>query len=141
MTEKTKNFRERLLEMGVSEEILDKYDLETLEKEMKEAGLEEDYVAKLLQFQDYLENFGKYPRKRVGITLAEPVYELLQYLAKNIETPTGEQYPFSYFVEDILVWLLKNPELFQKFLDETYTEEEEVEEDGSEEEEAEGETD
>ena len=129
-----KSFRERLLDKGVPEQVLKEYDLEALEKEMKEQGLEEDYVAKLLQFQDYLENFDKYHRKRVGITLAEPVYELLQYFVRDIETPTGEKYPFSYFVEDILVWLLRDPPLFQKFLEDTYMNTEEGDLHGSEEE-------
>jgi len=123
-----KSFRERLLEKGVPEHILDKQDLEALEKEMKEQGLEEAYVAKLLEFQDYLENFEKYKRKRVSLTLAEPVYELLQYFVKDIEDSEGRQYPFSYFIEDALIWLLRNPSLFQKFLEDTYVEEGEEDE-------------
>ena len=125
MTEKT--FRERLLERGVPERILNEYsdeELKQMEEEMVREGVEEEYVAKLLEFYDYLENFESYPRKRVGITLAEPVYELLQYFAKGIQTADGKEYPFSYFVEDALVWLLKNPSVFRKFLEETYMEEE-----------------
>lgn len=139
MSEK-KSFRERLLELGVPEEILNEYmdeELETMKKEMEGNGLEEDYVAKLFEYRDYIENFDKYKRKRVGITIAKPVYELLQYFLKDIETADGKPYPFSYFVEDMIVWLLNNPEFFLKFLDETYMDTEEEEEDeGSEEEES-----
>jgi len=119
-----KSFRERLLEKGVPEHILDKQDLEALEKEMKEEELEEDFMAKILQFQDYLENFEKYKRRRIGLTLAEPVHEILKYLVKDIVDPEGNPYPLSYFIEDMLVWVIKNPEIYQQFLDETYPEEE-----------------
>ena len=134
MSEK-KSFKERLLEKGVPEELLNEYseeELNAMEEEMKTYGLEEEYVIKLLEFRDYLKNFEKYPRKRVGITLAEPVYEILQFFVKDIENPEGEPYPFSYFIEDILVWLLNNPNLFRQFLEDTYLEEEEEEEDGEE---------
>ena len=134
MTEKV--FRERLLERGVPERILNEYteeELKQMESYMVQEGLGEEYVAKLLKLYDYLENFESYPRKRVGITLAKPVYELLQYFARDIQTADNRPYPFSYFIEDALVWLLKNPSVFKEFLEETYIEdEEEGETDGSE---------
>lgn len=133
MTEKT--FKERLLERGVPERILNEYteeELKQMEEKMIQEGVEEEYVAKTLEFYDYLKNFEDYPRRRVGITLAEPVYELLQYFVRDIRTADGKKYPFSYFVEDALVWLLKNPSVFEKFLEETYMEEVEGKTNGSE---------
>lgn len=118
-----KTLRERLLERGVPEYILNKQDLETLEKKMQEGELEEDFIVKILQFQDYLENFEKYKRKRIGLTLAEPVYEVLKYLVKDIVDSEGNPYPLSYFIEDMIVWVLRNPDIYQRFLDETYEEE------------------
>ena len=136
MTEKT--FREKLLEKGAPRDYLDKFteeELEQLKRNMEETGVTEDYVALLLQFQDYLGNFDKYRRRRISLTLASPIYDLVKYIAKDLTDAEGNPYPLSYLIEDMLVWLLRHPEHFQEFLEETYTEEDE---DGSEEEEAEG---
>jgi len=103
-------------------------DLETLKEELIEKGVSKEYADKFARFIDYLENFEDYKRKRITITMAVPVYELLKELVKDIVDADGNPYPVSYFIEDAVVWVLKDPERYQQFLDDTYPEEDEDEE-------------
>ena len=112
--------KNKLIEAGAHPEIL-----EEIEDEIKDIPEDANFelLASVVNFFNFLEDFEKYKRKRVNITLAEPVYDLLKNLSKGVVDAEGKPYPMSYFLEDIIIWVLKDPERFDQFLNETYSEE------------------
>ncbi|RLF86704.1 hypothetical protein DRN43_02385 [Thermococci archaeon] len=118
--------KKRLIEAGADPQILDE-----VEDEIKDIPEDANFelLASFVNFFGFLEDFEKYKRKRVNITLAEPVYDLLKNLATGVVDAEGKPYPMSYFLEDIIVWVLKDADRFEQFLKETYSEEGEEDED------------
>lgn len=112
--------KNKLIEAGADPEIL-----EEIEDEIRDVPEDANFelLASIVNFFSFLEDFEKYKRKRVNITLAEPVYDLLKNLSTGVVDAEGKQYPMSYFLEDIIIWVLKDPERFDQFLNETYSEE------------------
>lgn len=126
--------KRRLIEAGADPEAVQELDSEDLKDLDENANFE--FLAKVINFLDYLDHVGKYKRKRINMTLAEPVHALLKHVASGIVDAEGKKYPVSYLIEDMVIWVMKDLDRFDEFLKETYTEEDE---NGSEEEEAEGE--
>lgn len=118
--------KKRLIEAGADPEAVEKLSEEELKDIPEDANFE--VLAYVINFQDFLENFDKYKRKRINITIAEPLYDMLKMLSSRILDAEGKPYPVSYFIEDILIWVLRDPDRFEEFWNETYTEEEEDEE-------------
>lgn len=131
--------RRKLIEAGANPKVVQELEPEDLEPlDSEDANFE--FLAKVLNFLDAIENVERYRRKRINITLAEPVHELLKYIASGIVDSEGKPYPVSYLMEDMVIWVMKDLDRFNDFLKDTYTEEEEEEDlNGSEEEEIEGE--
>ena len=121
--------KKKLIEAGADPEAVEKLDEDLLKGISEDANFE--LLAYITNFQDFLENFEKYKRKRINITIAEPLHDMLKWLSSGIVDAEGRPYPVSYFMEDILVWVLKDPDRFDEFFRETYTEEEEDEEEDS----------
>lgn len=112
--------KNKLIEAGADPE-----NLEEIEDEIRDVPEDANFelLASIVNFFSFLEDFEKYKRKRVNITLAEPVYDLLKNLSTGVVDAEGKPYPMSYFLEDIIIWVLKDPERFDQFLNETYSEE------------------
>ena len=118
--------RKRLIEAGADPEAVQELDPEDLEELDENANFE--FLAKVINFLDYLDHVEKYKRKRVNMTLAEPVHALLKHIASGIVDAEGKPYPVSYLMEDMIIWVLKDLDRFNEFLSETYGEEDGTEE-------------
>lgn len=121
MAPQLEDIRKKLIEFGADPEAADKY-LEKLEPQdienLSDAALQE--MAIIANFRDLSENYDKYKRERVIITMAKPLRDLLKLISRDISDPNGREYPFSYLVEDILIWVLSSPDRFTSFLLDTY---------------------
>lgn len=121
MAPQLEDIRKKLIEFGADPKAAEKeiknYDIEHLRNAPDELL---KFVALLANFHDFLDNMEKYKRKRVVFTLAEPLHDLLKHLAEDIRDPDGRSYPLSYFVEDMLIWVLSNYDRFIEFFSETY---------------------
>lgn len=72
-------------------------------------------------------------RKVISIALSEPVLEIIEGLREDLvlvgEDGKERPYPRSYLIEDVLVFVFSNDDLFERFLDYLYEDEEDEEED------------
>ncbi|RLC85097.1 hypothetical protein DRN43_02300 [Thermococci archaeon] len=114
-----------LEEKGVPKSILDLLDekkiedlWEAFEEDTEEETLEA--IVDYLLFLDAVENPNKYKRVRTAVTFASPILNYLKRVNSLIGTEEGDVYPFAYFVEDIVSWVLLDPRRFKQFLDDTY---------------------
>ena len=80
-----------------------------------------------LLFLDAVDNPNKYKRVRTAVTFASPILKYIKRTNSLVRTENGDVYPFAYFVEDLISWVLMDPDRFKQFLDETYFELEEEE--------------
>lgn len=117
--------KKRLIEAGADPEAIEKLSEETLQSIPEDSNFE--LFANIINLYDFLENFEKYKRKRINITIAEPLHNILKFWADRIVGSDGKPYPISYLIEDVLVWVLKDPDRFDEFMKETYEEEDEDE--------------
>lgn len=108
-----------LLDVGVPEDEVPSV-MERILKALEATGFDEEDAAKLFAVQPILDEFERYKRKAKAITLSMPVYDIIEHFVNTLRDPQGNPYPFSYFLEDAIVWLLKNPELFLEFMADTY---------------------
>lgn len=65
-------------------------------------------------------------RDQLAITLAGGVLKALNRIREDIVFEDGSKYPLSHLIEDVLLWVLADPQRFSQFLDDMY---EEVDED------------
>nr|ADF80204.1 tn2-9p [Thermococcus nautili] len=121
MNPSIEEIKRRLIQAGASPQAVESLEPEFFEDLTEDMDFEG--TARVINFIDYLENFENYKRKRVNITLAVPVYEVLKHIASKIVDADGRPYPVSYLIEDIIVWVLKDPDRFVQFVEETYPEE------------------
>ena len=112
--------KRKLIEAGADPQAVEQLGEGVLESISEDGNFE--FSVCIINFMNYLDNFEKYKRKRVNITMAEPLYDLLKYLSAGILDADGRPYPTSYLIEDILAWVLKDPSRFDEFLKETYEE-------------------
>ena len=61
-------------------------------------------------------------RKLYLISMAIDLRKILERIIdeENIVTEKGARYPVSYLIEDMLLWVIRDPKRFKKFLEETY---------------------
>lgn len=96
----------------------EKYALETIEDAFP------DYLEFLKEFRKKLEVLDKYRRKRLSVSLATPTVEALKWFAEHIRDEEGNPIPISYIIEDMIIWILRDPVVFASFVGEMYQEEE-----------------
>lgn len=64
-------------------------------------------------------------RRVVSLRLAECVIAAVKRIIREekIVTDNNKPYPFSWFIEDMIVWILSDEERLQEFLNDNYVEE------------------
>ena len=67
-------------------------------------------------------------RKAINISLSYPIFETLEDLRKDFYLEGSKsqhlQYPRSYLIEDFIVFILENPDIFNRFIEAKFGEEE-----------------
>ena len=63
-------------------------------------------------------------RKFYLISMAIDLHEILEQIIRNerIVTERGAKYPLSYLIEDMIMWIIKDPKRYKQFIEETYEE-------------------
>jgi len=93
--------------------------IDSLEKKMLKdiERIHSNYREFLIDFKKKVEMLDRYKRKNVSITLAEPVLEALERLKQDFKDEEGNAYPLSYFVEDLITFVLSDATIYALFLD------------------------
>lgn len=78
-----------------------------------------------------MEDILKARRKKILLSLSSELVKALREIIKKegLELEDGKPYPLSYLVEDMILWILSDPQRYQQFIDDNF---EEVEEDAEE---------
>jgi hypothetical protein len=59
-------------------------------------------------------------REKLKITLSRLIVAKLRQIRDRLVVEGGKRYPLSYLIEDMIAWIVLNPDRLQRFLDETY---------------------
>ena len=121
---KKKGVPERTINSILDEEILQAM-MEFFEDENVEKTLR--WIRDYLIVIDSLDHPEDYKRQVLTVTVSKPLYEFLKKFTWNIRTPEGKRYPLSYLVEDLIGWVLDDPERFIQFIADMYYPKEEKE--------------
>ena len=133
--------KEILKSEGVEEETINEF-IETLPKELlkeilkiEKEKINPELLTVFARAYVISEKIDEYVRKRIGITMSEPLFKLLKDIPIIFELidDNGNPYPMSYLIEDMILWLLRNPDKFVEFLNDNFEEVEESAEEETEE--------
>jgi len=71
-----------------------------------------------------LESIEMERRKKVSISLAPSVIKELKRIIKEegLITETGKPYTLSWLIEDMILYIIGNPEVYRDFIEKTYEE-------------------
>ncbi|HDJ89607.1 MAG TPA: hypothetical protein ENG40_02820 [Thermoprotei archaeon] len=75
-----------------------------------------------MSYVKMIEEIDMEKRKLYLISMAIDLRKILERIIdeENIVTEKGARYPVSYLIEDMLLWVIRDPKRFKKFLEETY---------------------
>jgi len=80
------------------------------------------YMWLKMSYVKMIEEIDMEKRKLYLISMAIDLRKILERIIdeENIVTEKGARYPVSYLIEDMLLWVIRDPKRFKKFLEETY---------------------
>ena len=68
-------------------------------------------------------------RVNLSLSIGEELKEYLKSLQEDLTFEDGKQYPLSYLIEDMIIWIITDDKRLDQFIEDNYIVEEDEEDD------------